>query len=51
MKTYEELQVEISGLEAELDSLWDDFERLQKDSADKTDKIQLLRKRIRELRG
>ena len=40
----------IQQLEDELESLWNDFERIQKESADKTDEIRLLRRKLRELK-
>jgi hypothetical protein len=41
----------IEELEAELESLWIEFEKIQKDSANKTDTIRSLRQKIRDLKA
>ena len=40
----------VEQLETELESLWVDFEKLVKESSDKTDKLIAARRKIRELR-
>jgi ElaB/YqjD/DUF883 family membrane-anchored ribosome-binding protein len=41
----------ITDLEVELEDLWEEFERVLRDSMDKTDKIRALRAKIRELKA